>query len=70
MSSKYFEVFLIEKWVNIDFIYLDGLHRPYNMPLKSIVWVCRFVNIWKITLYLYFQAIFMENFLDIISMKL
>lgn len=29
---------------NIDFIYLDGLHRPYNMPLKSIVWVCRFVK--------------------------
>ena len=29
---------------NIDFVYLDGLHRPYNMPLKSIVWVCRFVK--------------------------
>lgn len=29
---------------NTSFIYLDGLHRPYNMPLKSIVWVCHFVK--------------------------
>lgn len=34
----------LKKMENIDFVYLDGLHRPYNMPLKSIVWVCRFVK--------------------------
>ena len=22
--------------------YVIGIHRPFNMPLKSLVWVCRF----------------------------
>lgn len=29
---------------DLDFTYLDGLHRPYNMPLKGIVWVCCFIK--------------------------
>lgn len=24
-----------------------GLHRPFNMPLKSLVWVCRFSKNYK-----------------------
>lgn len=25
-------------------IYIDGLHRPYNMPIKEVVWVCQFLK--------------------------
>ena len=24
--------------------YIDGLHRPYNIPLKEVVWVCTFIK--------------------------
>lgn len=27
-----------------DFIYLLGLHRPYNMSLKGVTWVCSFIK--------------------------
>lgn len=47
---------------NIDFVYLDGLHRPYNMPLKSIVWVCRFVKYMEDYSISILPSHFMENF--------
>ena len=30
------------------FVCLEGLHRPFNMPLCQLVWVCKFiVSLWK-----------------------
>lgn len=31
-----------------EFHCLEGLHRPFNIPLKQVVWVCKFIKtIWK-----------------------
>lgn len=31
-----------------EFHCLEGLHRPFNVPLKQLVWVCKFIKtIWK-----------------------
>lgn len=31
-----------------EFHCLEGLHRPFNVPLKQLVWVCTFIKtIWK-----------------------
>ena len=30
------------------FVCLEGLHRPFNIPLCQLVWVCKFiVSLWK-----------------------